>query len=166
MDEMLRSETAKLEGIENIPMEEELENLVFVMHELQKARDYFYERPIIVTSGFRSKELNEKVNGASKSLHMKGKAADVRPLGNNVSDLKELAHSLAARMWEQDSLIYKIILEARQSTKWVHVEVEREATKTKSMLWMRSGIMIGKIEETEGDAELGMSKMIELWARA
>ena len=33
--------------------------------------------PVVITSGFRSPELNEAVGGSDRSLHMHGKAADI-----------------------------------------------------------------------------------------
>ena len=38
----------------------------------------FFKRPIIVTSGFRCTKHNRRIGGAEKSLHTKGKAADIK----------------------------------------------------------------------------------------
>ena len=43
---------------------------------LQKLRDKL-QRPIRITSGYRCKEHNEKVGGATNSLHLTGQAADI-----------------------------------------------------------------------------------------
>lgn len=43
---------------------------------LQKARDHF-ERPLIITSGYRTIAHNIKVGGVSNSQHVFGNAADV-----------------------------------------------------------------------------------------
>jgi uncharacterized protein YcbK (DUF882 family) len=37
----------------------------------------FYNKDIIVTSGYRSPEHNKAVNGGTKSFHLLGKAADI-----------------------------------------------------------------------------------------
>lgn len=44
---------------------------------LQKIRDHF-GRPIIITSGYRPAAYNKSVNGATSSLHIEGRAADIR----------------------------------------------------------------------------------------
>jgi uncharacterized protein YcbK (DUF882 family) len=43
---------------------------------IDKARE-IYGKPIVVTSGFRTKSHNEKVGGVSSSSHLKGLAIDV-----------------------------------------------------------------------------------------
>jgi uncharacterized protein YcbK (DUF882 family) len=35
------------------------------------------QKPVIITSGYRSKKLNEAIGGSSTSQHMKGQAADL-----------------------------------------------------------------------------------------
>ena len=35
-------------------------------------------RPIIINSAFRTEKVNKAVNGAKRSLHMQGRAADIR----------------------------------------------------------------------------------------
>lgn len=53
---------------------------------LQKARDHF-ERPLIITSGYRTTAHNVKVGGVSNSNHVFGNAADVYIPGVPVLDL-------------------------------------------------------------------------------
>ena len=47
---------------------------------LQVLRDY-YDKPIKITSGYRSKEHNKRVGGVPKSQHLLGKAADIKVKG-------------------------------------------------------------------------------------
>lgn len=44
---------------------------------LQQIRDYF-DKPVIINSGYRTAAYNKKVNGASNSYHLYGTAADIR----------------------------------------------------------------------------------------
>ncbi|NMB81968.1 MAG: peptidase M15, partial [Ignavibacteria bacterium] len=46
-------------------------NIKRVAEELQKLRDY-YNKPIIVTSGWRTPEHNKEVGGATNSYHLRG----------------------------------------------------------------------------------------------
>ncbi len=71
--------TATDTGIENIPGPEETENLKRLCTELLeplRARI----GPLRITSGYRCPEVNEAVGGSTSSQHMKGEAADFRPL--------------------------------------------------------------------------------------
>ena len=55
-----------------------LANLACLWDTLNYIREEF-GAPIYINSAFRTKEVNEKVGGARKSLHMQGRAADIRP---------------------------------------------------------------------------------------
>ncbi|MER7168461.1 M15 family metallopeptidase [Micromonospora sp. NPDC000207] len=53
------------------------QNLLLVMWQLEALRHKLGDRPIVVTSGFRSVSCNRQVGGAPDSLHIYGKAADL-----------------------------------------------------------------------------------------
>lgn len=163
LSEMVKSRAAEIHGLENMPKEEEMENLIFVMHELQETRDTFYSRPIIVTSGFRSKEVNDAVGGAANSRHMKGQAADVRTAEKNAGEMKLLAYALRERMTEPGSMIRKIILEEDKGCKWVHVEVVRDTDELKTMTWILNGKRVRSVDECAYDMEYEMDAMVKDW---
>jgi len=52
-------------------------NILALAKELQKVRDAVGS-PITITSGWRSKEHNTSVGGATNSQHLTGKAADIK----------------------------------------------------------------------------------------
>ncbi len=82
LDEMTKSQTANKLGISNIPDPIAVSNLqMLVNNVLQPLRDAM-NYPITVTSGYRSKILNEKISGAKNSQHMEGKAADIVGMNN------------------------------------------------------------------------------------
>lgn len=65
-------------GIVNTPHDFKcIENLACLCQVLDSMR-VCLERPIFITSGYRSQELNRIVNGASGSWHIFGCAADVK----------------------------------------------------------------------------------------
>lgn len=76
--EVTKSNTAIKLGIDNSPTPEHLTNLVQVANNIfQPIRDHF-GKPIFVSSGYRSKELNDNTPGASiTSQHCKGEALDI-----------------------------------------------------------------------------------------
>lgn len=76
LDEFLVSETAARLGIDNTPTPEVLSNLTRLATVLEDVRARL-GKPIIITSGYRSPELNKAVPGSSwKSMHQYGLAAD------------------------------------------------------------------------------------------
>ena len=89
--ELTESATARQRDIANIPPPEAVENLKRLckgtLEPLRKALGL----PVIITSGYRCKELNNIVNRSSKtSQHMLGQAADfyISDDGSRFSDLK------------------------------------------------------------------------------
>ena len=64
-----------------IPEEWILDNLINLANRLQVVRD-ITQRPIRITSGYRTPEHNAKVGGGKNSYHLKGMAADIVTLPN------------------------------------------------------------------------------------
>ena len=77
LQEFTESATAKKHGIANVPPPEAVENLRrLCQHTLEPLREKL-GLPIVITSGYRTKELNDIIVHASrKSQHMSGQAAD------------------------------------------------------------------------------------------
>lgn len=66
-------------SVDNYPRTmEQVHNMCVLVDFLDMVREEFGE-PIIVNSGFRSEEVNVAVGGARRSLHLQGRAADIRP---------------------------------------------------------------------------------------
>ncbi|MCA9543153.1 MAG: hypothetical protein KC613_02155 [Myxococcales bacterium] len=76
LSEFTTSQTAARYGLDNTPGDAEIENLrQLCNHILEPIRSHF-EVPIIVSSGYRSVQVNTKVGGSGSSQHCKGEAAD------------------------------------------------------------------------------------------
>ena len=89
--EFERSDTARMYGIDNtIPEEVKPRIKALVDNVLQPLRDVWGTMPI--NSGYRCRELNEKVGGVESSMHRKGEACDVRC--SNPQRLAQLAKDL------------------------------------------------------------------------
>lgn len=75
--EFTDSLTARKYGIVNVPSSEAVENLrALCVHTLEPLR-MALGLPIIITSGFRTKALNDKLaHSSERSQHMQGQAAD------------------------------------------------------------------------------------------
>lgn len=75
--EMCRSNVAQVRRIENKPDAQQVEALTALVDNVLDPLRERFGRPIIVSSGFRSKDLNGAVGGSKTSQHMKGEAADI-----------------------------------------------------------------------------------------
>ena len=76
ISELVKSDTAEKAGINNTPDINSLDNLLeLIFYVLQPLRDKL-GKPMIITSGFRSKKVNELVGGVSNSQHLYGQACD------------------------------------------------------------------------------------------
>ena len=54
-------------------------------------------KPVIINSGYRSPKHNKEVGGASKSMHMVGKAADIHVPGMSTQELYRIIEQLIAK---------------------------------------------------------------------
>lgn len=111
--EMIKSNTAKSKGIENIPTWEEIDNLKKLIETILDPLRELWGGPITVTSGYRSKELNKAVGGVSNSHHTLGCAADITvgSISKNKKLLKLLLNSNL--QWTQ------VISE--KGCRWLHI---------------------------------------------
>lgn len=117
LEEMTKSQTAIRRGINNIPSDQELENLVeLVKNVLDPVREHF-KKPVTVNSGYRGKKLNKAIKGSKNSQHCKGQAADIEIIGISNYDLA---------CWIRDNMDFdQLILEFHNrkvpDSGWVHV---------------------------------------------
>lgn len=77
IEELIKSDTAKARGIDNVPNADVVDNLEGLVKNVLDPLREAWGRPIYVSSGYRSPALNRAVGGASSSQHMKGQAADI-----------------------------------------------------------------------------------------
>ena len=129
LPEFLYSETALKKGISNLPdfwvIDNIREKLLPALNELREA----WGSPIKITSGFRCKELNDKIGGVETSLHLKGLAADLYP-GND--DFKLFEYFVPE--FFQDKPFDQIILEQSGSSRWIHFGIENNEGKQRKQV--------------------------------
>jgi len=80
-DELTRSETAARHGFDNTPNESEVDNLKRLAALLEEVKKAVGGKPVMINSGFRSKQTNDAVNSKDSSQHRLGCAADIRVPG-------------------------------------------------------------------------------------
>jgi zinc D-Ala-D-Ala carboxypeptidase len=75
LEQLIQSETAERERIDNTPAPEILDNLRRLAQGLEQVRA-LTGFPLEISSGYRCPELNLRVGGARTSQHTRGQAAD------------------------------------------------------------------------------------------
>ena len=145
LGELCKTSVNSLDG--NIPGLEEIENLKRLcpwLEELRKRYNELYvlvedgrcreEGAIIITSGYRSPEVNRCVGGACSSNHLTGCAVDIRCVGVEQSIRYAAILLDTADEWKQD--YDELLIERnRKGRYWVHFAVRppEEGNRRKTM---------------------------------
>jgi zinc D-Ala-D-Ala carboxypeptidase len=116
--ELVRSETAARQDIDMAPSPEVLANLTRLCNLVLEPIRHKALRPIVVTSGYRPKALNDLVGGSKSSDHLTGCAADIHALGITLPELGRVIRSIA------DEIPLKQAIE--EYGQWYHVSVQPE----------------------------------------
>lgn len=125
--ELTVSESAARQGIDNTPDSITLANLRRLCTLLEQVR-LLFDKPILVSSGYRSAELNRVVGGSRTSAHMQGLAADINVLGVTPS-------ALAQRVADSPLTFDQLIIEYDQ---WVHLGLS-STPERRQLLTIRKG---------------------------
>jgi len=109
LDEMVSSQIATRRRLDNRPDQAALANLRRLAAVLEEVRA-LVGGPVIISSGYRSKVVNQAAGGATNSAHLRGLAADITVPGMAP---KALAKLIMAGNIMFDQLIYE--------GTWVHI---------------------------------------------
>ena len=123
--ELIKTDT----GLDNMPNDMNvLSNICRLASFLQTIRNELH-LPIIVNSGYRSKEVNESVGGVYSSYHCKGLAADIK-----CSDMDKLLTILHSHLMDIDQLgIYY-----NSTTQlWFHVGLAEDGKVPRTQIFTR-----------------------------
>lgn len=128
--EMTVSQTAARRGLDNTPPRDALLNLGYTARCMERVREKLGGVPILISSGYRSKQLNELIGGAAGSQHMAGEAVDFTApkYGGPV----EITTTLANSDIEYDQLILEF-------GRWVHISFTRHRTPRRQSLRIDTG---------------------------
>ena len=114
LNEFVKSDTAKALKIMNSPNIEQIVNIVRLCDNcMQKIRDN-YNRKVVITSGFRSQQLNAVLGSKNTSQHTKGEACDFYVDGVYLFDVF---------LWCKEHLKFdQLILEnVKNKGSWIHI---------------------------------------------
>lgn len=116
LEEFTASQTAARMGLNNVPEEgtQARANIQRTAELMEKVRLILGEKPVLISSGYRSPEVNRAVGGATNSAHLSGLAVDFTCPGFGTP--LDICHALQKHMVELgiDQLIYEY-------ASWVHL---------------------------------------------
>ena len=131
LSEVIRSESAKRSGIDNMPTEKHLESLKLLATNIfQPIREHF-GTPIHISSGYRSEKLNRLVPGTSlTSDHCFGRAIDIDMDGTKISN-NDVFHYIKNNL-KFKQLIAEFPINGNLS--WVHVSYDENNLKNQILI--------------------------------
>ena len=130
--EFIHSDTATRKGIDNSISEEHLFAAKLTAEKLfQPIREYF-DCPIFVSSGYRSKALNDAIGGSSTSQHCKAEALDLDQDFRNTGVSNADVFNFIKDNLEFDQLIWEFGTDENPS--WVHVSRTERYPNRKEIL--------------------------------
>ena len=130
--EVIKSDSAKRRGISNMPTPEHIENFKkLAVNVFEPIRKHFGV-PIHISSGYRSKELNAVIGGASNSDHCFGMALDLDQQGHKGGVTNKQVFDFI-----KDNLKFKQLIwegGTKQEPDWVHVSYDKKNLKKEILL--------------------------------
>lgn len=117
IEELCQSETAEEFEIDNYPDINTINNLNKLIEFLNPIREA-WGSALIVTSGYRCKELNEKLGGSKTSVHKLGWAVDIIPQNGKMEEFKKFL----IRYVKDNNLTWdQILVEKSKYSTWIHI---------------------------------------------
>lgn len=131
--EFIESEIARERGIDNTPEQWQIDNCVEMIDTLLdplreswavECKEQGYGTPALkVSSGIRSKALNEAVGGSATSSHYIGSAVDLVPYNGKLKKFKSFCYH-----WLKDKVFDQMISESESvdgTPQWLHIGFKR-----------------------------------------
>ena len=130
--EVTRSETAKRKGISNMPTPEHLENFKNLAINIFEPIRKHFGKPIHISSGYRSKQLNTAIGGSLTSQHCSGEAIDIDMDGSANGITNKQVFDYIKQYLNFDQLIWEFGTSANPD--WVHVSYKTNGKQRKQIL--------------------------------
>ena len=113
LEELTASETAERNGWDNSPNDQELANLTRLADFLEQVKVVLGGKPIMISSGLRTKKVNDAVGSRDTSQHRIGCAADFRVPGMTPD---EVVRKIVASGIGYDQVL-------REFDRWTHISI-------------------------------------------
>jgi len=134
--EITRSDTAKRHGIDNTPTAEHLENFKLLADKVFEPIREHFGVPIFISSGYRSKALNQFIKGSSSSQHCKGQAIDIDMDGSNGEVTNRMVFDFIKNKLDFDQLIWEFGTDFNPD--WVHVSFVKSGNRKQKLKAIRT----------------------------
>ena len=130
LEEFTKSMTATRKSINNTPGAGEIKNLENLCYEILEPLRAKFDKPITITSGYRSPLLSEAIGSKSTSQHCKGMASDLEIFG--IPNI-QVAHWLQNNV-DFDQLILEFYSPDDPTAGWVHISYNEKGANRKQVL--------------------------------
>lgn len=125
LEEFTKSPTADRYKIDNTPSEEIKNRIIELVEKVMQPIRTKWGKAIIINSGYRCKELNEKVGGSKTSQHMTGYACDFETTnGQNAKLFNMIKEMIENKEIEVDQLIWEY--GTKKNPNWIHVALHTD----------------------------------------
>ena len=128
LSEVIRSESAKRNGISNMPIPQHIENFKLLAEKVFEPVRVHFGVPIHISSGYRSIELNKCIGGSLTSQHCTGEAIDIDMDGSPSGVTNKMVFD-----YIKDNLVYDQIINEFDYS-WVHVSYAANGKNRKQVL--------------------------------
>lgn len=126
--ELIRSESAKRNGLTNMPTPEHIENLKALAENIFEPIRTEFRVPIYISSAYRSEALNKLIGGVKNSQHNIGQAIDIDMDGHTHSITnKDIFDFIVAKL-PFDQVINEF------DYSWVHVSYKKNGPQRHQVL--------------------------------
>jgi hypothetical protein len=135
--EVTRSDSAKRHGIDNTPTPEHLENFKLLAEKVFEPIRLHFKTPIFISSGYRSKALNDFIKGSASSQHCKGQAIDIDMDGSKGGVTNKMVFDFIVSRLDFDQIIWEFGTDANPD--WVHVSYVKTGNRKQKLRAVRVG---------------------------
>ncbi|MCB9211420.1 MAG: DUF882 domain-containing protein [Ignavibacteriales bacterium] len=127
LEEFVISQVAIRNGIQNEPRNSVIKNLRILCEKVLQPMRFMIQKPIIISSCYRSELQNTIIGGATNSQHIRGEAADIYVPGIQACELFAL-------ILKSEIKFDQLILEFNS---WVHVSYSAKRNRKKVLIAKR-----------------------------
>jgi len=136
LDELTKSQTAERKGINNNPNPKQIDNIkALAINILQPVRSHF-DRPLIISSGFRCAQLCVEIGSSVNSQHVADDNAAAADFEIPGVDNRELALWIKSEL-EYDQLILEFYKDNEPTSGWIHCSYSTDHNRHESLRAMR-----------------------------
>ena len=132
LDELTKSQVAERKGINNNPNPHQIETLKnLAINILQPVRSH-YDKPLIISSGFRCAQLCVEIGSSINSQHVADNQAAAADFEIPGVDNRELALYIKNEL-DYDQLILEFYRDNEPSSGWIHCSYSTNRNRNQSL---------------------------------